>query len=156
MNLDKKFQQQLLIVAGLATTLILVSIKAVADVKKIKQKRMTAHPAAAAVPVSPEAAQGSPAATRPVIAPEELYDKLEKETESMELERDPFFPFSQIKPQGLDLRGIFWDEREPRVIIDGQLLRKGEKVGKYTVIEIRKDRVILDDGQVKKELMIEF
>ena len=153
MTLDKKSQQQLLIVAGLAGALVLVSLKAVADVKKIKQKRKAAPPAAAAVPVTPAA---SAAAARPTIAPEELYDKLEKETNSMELERDPFFVFTQAKPQGLDLHGIFWDAQEPRVIIDGQLLKKGEKVGKYTVIEIRKDRVILGDGQVEKELRIEF
>ena len=157
MSMDKKSQQQIMITMGLLPILALITFKSMSDIKRIKASHKK-PPSPAASPLTP----GAPVAAavmvpaHPTIPPDEIWDKLEKETLNMEVARDPFSVYSQLKAQGAVLSGIFWDEFEPRVIIDGMLLRKGEKVGKFTVLEIKRDRVILDDGQVQKELTIDY
>ena len=160
MNLDKKSQQQVMITLVLVPVLALITMKSLADIQKIKLSHKKA-PVVEASPFAPGAPGAGAAAAvavpmHPTIPPDEIYGKLEKETQNLEVNRDPFSVYSQAKIQGVVLSGIFWDEFEPRVILDGQLLRTGEKVGKYTVREIRRDRVIVDDGQTQKELTIDY
>lgn len=52
------------------------------------------------------------------------------------------------------LTGIIWDERSPRAIIDDIVVGVGEKVGKNTVVEIKKDMVILNDGVANSEIWL--
>ena len=157
MTMDKKSQQQMMITLGLVPVLALITFKSLSDIKKIK----ASHPKASPQTASPLAG-GAPApqavavVVHPTIPPDEIWDKLEKETLNMEVDRDPFSVYSPVKIQGVELSGIFWDEAEPRVILDGLLLKKGEKIGKFTVREIKKDRVIIDDGVNQKELTIEY
>ena len=161
MTLDKKSQKQMMITLALIPVLALITFKSMSDIKRIKESHKKPPSPPQASPVLPPGGipPGGPAAVvpaHPTIPPDEIWDKLEKETHSLEIERDPFSVYSPIKVQGAVLSGIFWDEFEPRVIIDGMLLRRGERVGKYTVRDIKKDRVLIDDGQTQKELTIEY
>jgi hypothetical protein len=87
-----------------------------------------------------------------------LYDTLEQQVKSIELKRDPFTAVpivSEKVPQsGVDLTGILWDKDKPLAIIDGEVVKKGERVGSKTIIDIKKDRVILSDGAVFSELKL--
>lgn len=46
----------------------------------------------------------------------------------------------------LKLSGILWDEKSPTTIIDGEVYKKGDKVGPFTIVDIQKDKVVLSDG----------
>ncbi|MFA5275537.1 MAG: hypothetical protein WC417_01410 [Candidatus Omnitrophota bacterium] len=71
--------------------------------------------------------------------------------------RDPFTMGAPIKPIGegsLDLKGIIWDEKLPLALINGRTVKIGDKVGSNTVVDIRKDSVVLNDGSRDWELKL--
>jgi len=48
----------------------------------------------------------------------------------------------------LDLSGIFWEDDEPMLIINGQVLKTGDVIAGFRVKEIRKDEsVLFKNGQ---------
>lgn len=55
---------------------------------------------------------------------------------------------------GLVLNGIMWDEKRPLVIINNDVIGIGGKVGENTVVDIKKDSVILTDGAGNFELRL--
>ena len=79
-----------------------------------------------------------------------------KRTEYPSWGRNPFLP------QGVEtsrvgkfiLHGISWDEKNPRAVINGQIVGVGHHVGEIEVVEIKKDRVTLSDGSTNFELRI--
>jgi len=88
----------------------------------------------------------------------ELFSRLEQETKDLELRRDPFTS-SLITPVEsssfrLYLTGILWDEKNPTAIINGKIIGIGDKVGGNSVVDIKKDRVILNDGFSDFELRL--
>lgn len=89
----------------------------------------------------------------------DLYNLLEQQSKSMELKRDPFTAVPIISEKtlqsGVDLTGILWDKDRPLAIIDGEIVKKGARVANKTIVEIKKDRVILSDGQMLTELRLE-
>jgi len=75
--------------------------------------------------------------------------------------RNPFFPKTPLTPSasatspssttalatpGLTLDGIMWDAENPRAMINGSLVGIGDKIYGNKVIDIKEDRVILNDG----------
>ncbi|NQT06972.1 MAG: hypothetical protein HQ575_05470 [Candidatus Omnitrophica bacterium] len=44
------------------------------------------------------------------------------------------------------LNGIIWDEDNPYAIINDEVVREGDKIRGYKVIEIKEGSVLLDDG----------
>ena len=88
-----------------------------------------------------------------------LYAKLEEQAKLIELKRDPFTAAPIVSEKtlqsGVDLTGILWDRDKPLAIIDGEIVKKGGRVGGKTIIEIKRDRVILSDGVVLSELKLE-
>lgn len=48
--------------------------------------------------------------------------------------------------QLVDLGGIAWSESEPFALLNGQVLGVGESIRAYRVSEIRRDRVVLEQG----------
>lgn len=64
--------------------------------------------------------------------------------------RNPFTKGAPIKTSSLE--GILWDEKVPMALISGETVKKGDKIGSSTVIDIQKDRVILNDGTKDIEL----
>jgi len=89
----------------------------------------------------------------------DLYVVLEQQAKSLELRRDPFTAAPILSANslqsGVNLTGILWDKDKPLAIIDGEVVKKGERIGPKTVVEIKRDRVILSDGQVFTELKLE-
>ena len=66
---------------------------------------------------------------------------------AVEWDRDPFARSPAAQSAGaLTLSGILWDAQAPIAIVNGQMLRAGEEVGGFRVVEIRQDRVIVTDG----------
>ncbi|MFH1771500.1 MAG: hypothetical protein ABH872_01675 [Candidatus Omnitrophota bacterium] len=69
--------------------------------------------------------------------------------------RNPFMlrPDKQ-RPPAVKLMGIIWD-KEPKAVLNGNLLGIGETINKVTIIDIKEDSVILNDGLKDFELYIE-
>lgn len=66
--------------------------------------------------------------------------------------RDPFALKAEEAIAGateLILNGIIWDDKRPYAIINGEIVGKGDKMGEITIMEIRKDSVIIDTGAEK-------
>ena len=69
--------------------------------------------------------------------------------------RDPFTRGAAMgELSGLQLSGILWDSNEPIAIINGQMVRVGEKLEGYRVVEIAKDRVSVTDGTQTFQIQI--
>lgn len=62
--------------------------------------------------------------------------------------RNPFKLFAApVKISiGFHLDGIIWDNRAPLAVINGNVVGSGDKVGTNTIVEIKQDIVILNDG----------
>ena len=76
-----------------------------------------------------------------------LYLKLEEETKSLDLMRDPFsMQPIKVTSDGLYLSGIAWEEKNSTAIINGKIVKAGDEIDGKTVVDIKKDRVILNDG----------
>ncbi len=70
--------------------------------------------------------------------------------------KSPFVPEEtsvEIKAK-LILNGIMWDEKKPLAIIDNEVLGIGGKIDEYTVKDIKKDSVTLNDGINDLELRL--
>ena len=68
--------------------------------------------------------------------------------------RNPFIPAGQRESFGLSLKGIIWDEEEPFAIINEKIVRKGDEIEGKKVIEIERDKVIMNDGKSNFELKL--
>ncbi|MFA6358223.1 MAG: hypothetical protein WCY09_06125 [Candidatus Omnitrophota bacterium] len=101
------------------------------------------------LPVSPESAVNS----------KDLYNLLLEQANLMELKRDPFtaapIVIKKNMQSGVALTGILWDKNKPLAIIDGEVVKIGQRVGDKTLIEIKRDRVILSDGETLSEVVLE-
>ncbi len=103
---------------------------------------------------------GSPAPARIAqgAGRDELYERLEQESQRFILQRDPFtiVPIVAAKPasEGISVRGIMWDPGHPMAIINDSVVKAGDTVGGATVVDIQKDRVIVHTGENYMELRI--
>lgn len=107
----------------------------------------------------PKAVESTGGAAVDISGSGSLYNLLEKESESLELKRDPFTSAPIINEKnmqsGFCLTGILWDKLKPLAIIDGQVAEKGDRIGNKEVVDIKRDRVILSDGQEFFEIKLE-
>ena len=76
-----------------------------------------------------------------------------KRTQFNTMQRSPFIP-KNGGPAGLNLNGIVWQKDRHRVIINNTILAVGEKIGENTIIDIRKNGVILSNGVKEFELKL--
>jgi len=63
--------------------------------------------------------------------------------------RDPFSGVIysvQGKDITLKFTGVLWDDNNPQALINGKIVGNNSTVGKYRVIKINRDSVILNDG----------
>ncbi|MBU0759919.1 MAG: hypothetical protein KKC66_04200 [Candidatus Omnitrophica bacterium] len=74
--------------------------------------------------------------------------------------RDPFSAVSTLSLStnisDMSLTGILWDDVAPLAMINDNLIGIGDKIGEYTVAEIKKDRVILTDGTNDYQLTLPY
>lgn len=87
-----------------------------------------------------------------------LYARLAEETKDLEFKRDPFLKLPMItseSSQGLYLSGILWDEVKPTAIINDEIVAVGSQIQGKRVIEILKNKVILEEDGLHIELILE-
>ncbi|MDP2929661.1 MAG: hypothetical protein Q8O01_06355 [Candidatus Omnitrophota bacterium] len=67
------------------------------------------------------------------------------------------FVSNKVKPAApkLVLSGIIWNNTKPRAMIGSAIVVKGDTIGENKVVEIKQDRVILNDGAKDFELKME-
>ena len=68
--------------------------------------------------------------------------------------RDPFSPLvsktglilipQEINFVNLKLHGIIYSEGKSLAVINGEVLRKGDKIGEYTILSISEEEVVLE------------
>jgi len=87
-----------------------------------------------------------------------LYAKLDAEGRLIKLKRDPFIgvminqdPDSKNMPV---LNGVIWSRDGAIAILNGNIVRQGDRVGSYLVAKIRENSVIVTDGQEAFELRL--
>ena len=63
--------------------------------------------------------------------------------------RDPFFAkeIFNNKSKSFILNGILWDEKHPKAVINENIVSIGDKLGDTKVVDIKKDKVILHNGE---------
>ena len=77
-----------------------------------------------------------------------------KKTKFTKWARDPFL-LKGTASSASGLTGIIWDEKSPKALIDDDIVGIGDKWGGNTVIDIKQDRVILNDGTKDFELRLQ-
>lgn len=62
--------------------------------------------------------------------------------------RNPFIlkGVAGVPGEGLALGGIMWNEKNPKAMISNSIVGVGDKVGENTIVGIKRDRVILNNG----------
>lgn len=93
------------------------------------------------------------------IPVKDIYGTLEEKSKNLELKRDPFslapiIPLEKYS-SGIYLNGILWDKSCPMAIINDQIVKIGDTVSGKIVVDIKQDRVILNDGNKDFELRLE-
>lgn len=69
--------------------------------------------------------------------------------------RNPFVIPSSGGPQRFILNGIVWDAARPSAIINGEIVEKGGRIGPCIVLDIKPDKVFLNDGTRDLELRLD-
>ena len=112
---------------------------------------MTARPKKK-LAVSPETAQtAGPPAPKEVLTVERQY----KRSAYKSWKRSPFVPTGTSTSSSLTVSGIIWSKDKPKAMVGDAMVVKGDKVGGNTVVDIKPDRVILNDGTKDFELKLE-
>ena len=90
-----------------------------------------------------------------------VYDKLREDRVKLwekEWGRDPFIPQAStqsiVKAVNLTLKGILWDEKSPKAIVNEKTLFKGDTIYGYTVMDIKPRSVTLKTGEKTIELQV--
>lgn len=78
------------------------------------------------------------------------------EGKNLTWKRCPFcgVSYSQDTTGDFGISGIIWDEVNPQTIINGEILGEGDRIGKFQIERIEKQKVILSDGTKTIELSI--
>ena len=148
--MDKQ-KKQLIITAGLILVMVVVwanTFKTISNRKKIKK-------AAPVVSVPAVVSVTDKAPSAPIKKPV-IIQRVENE-DDITWGRCPFSGkifYGEAKALDLKLTGILWDEDNPQAIINDEIREKGDKVGKFKIIEILPEKVIVSDGTEKFELKI--
>ena len=138
-------------------TSILLVIFAISFTKNVLLRKKAAPPPPA---VSTNATQGMTDQLI-IVTNIRVYDKLRKERIALwerEWGRDPFVPQQAlstiIKAVNLTLKGILWDEKTPKAIVNEKILLEGDTIYGYTVVKIKQRSVVLKTGEKNIELQV--
>ncbi len=146
-----KHKKQLIITAGL----ILVMVVAWANTFKLIANRKKTKKAPVAISAPAAASDSNKAPSAPIKKPV-IIQRVEDE-EDLSWGRCPFSGkvyYGESKALDLKLSGVLWDQDNPQAIINGEILEVGQRIGKFTIIEIHSEGVIISDGTSKFELKI--
>lgn len=86
-----------------------------------------------------------------------LTQRVAKRTNYASWSRNPFTlqKTSSKAFKGLILDGIIWDKEKPMALINGEIVKIGDSVSANLVVDIKQDRVILNDGAKDFELKLD-
>lgn len=88
----------------------------------------------------------------------DLFKMQEEESRNLELERDPFavgsITSSETSSSEIQLNGILWDKSGSLAIINHTIVKIGDKIGENTLVDIKEDGIILNDGSHDFELKL--
>lgn len=149
-NLDEKTKIEIAITSIMVIALVIIlgnSIKTILRTKK----------AVKSPPLAPVALREIAKREMSISDKSEQIESLYREAEARRAEkdlpwgRDPFAMKISLQETSwglsdLKLEGIMWDEKNPCAIINGEVVKKDDKLGKNTVVQIEKDGVIISDG----------
>lgn len=109
-----------------------------------------------AVPVSPRPEVARQSAGMQATGRTSGIKRRAKRTKFTSWSRSPFIPkeIPGTPSSGLNLKGIMWNEKNPKAMIGDAILGKGDKIGDNTVVEVKKDRIILNDGVQNFEIKL--
>lgn len=144
--MDKK-RIEIIITSGLAVVLIFVWI---GSFKKIVAKRKQNQPAVKQTIGLVQTESKGDAASKPFV----------DRQENLSWVRCPFsgkiYRSAVKEDQELKLEGVNWDTASPMAVINGLILTVGDEINGKTIIDIREDRVILNDGTKDLELLLNY
>ncbi len=147
MIIDKQ-KKQIIIIGILLIPFLLFWLKAFKTIKK----RRGFQPKIKVSQLSPERLKSALSQVQEIQLDDDQKD------ESLKWVRCPFsgkiYSSQSRSIVDLQLNGILWDETDPKAIINGKIRGRGEAIGKYTVIDIEKNKVSLSDGLETFELKI--
>ncbi|MCX5701199.1 MAG: hypothetical protein NTZ63_06640 [Candidatus Omnitrophica bacterium] len=142
--MDKK-RIQIIITIFLGIVMIFLWINSIKTVSKKVSANKAVVQASKVVAPAPVVAQVQP------VKAKEVSDWL----------RDPFSGKSYVKvhkedsnPRALDLTGIMWDTNKPVALVNGRVVGIGGTVVGNTVVDIKPDRVVFNDGENDFEIKI--
>lgn len=69
--------------------------------------------------------------------------------------RNSFVPAGTSTSTNLVLSGIIWNKDKPKAMIGDMIVAKGDSINNNKVVDIRPDKVILNDGVKDFELKLE-
>ena len=83
-------------------------------------------------------------------------ERNKKRTEFTSWGRNPFVlqPIASQGTKAISLNGILWDSSKPKAVVNGKIVGVGDKVSKYSVVDIKQDKIILNDGTKNFELRL--
>ena len=61
---------------------------------------------------------------------------------------------SEEKAPGIFLNGIVWDQKKPQAIINGSIVEAGDEIAGFTVIEIKQNAVVINNGAGNLEVKL--
>lgn len=139
----------------ISITIFLVVVLLFAVARAIKRPKKEGQPSLA----KQEALQKQTPIAEVKVPPKDLFFKLEEEAKGLALKNDPFSaaPIAALDKKAsvdLQLSGIVWDKISPTAIINGRIVDKGDKILGNVVVEIKQDRIILNDGSRNFELKL--
>ncbi|MBP7088440.1 MAG: hypothetical protein KBB01_03990 [Candidatus Omnitrophica bacterium] len=65
------------------------------------------------------------------------------------------FYTTQDGVSNLNLSGILWDEVDPQAVINQEIFKREDKIGNYVIVDIQRNKVILNDGEKNLELKLQ-
>lgn len=138
--MDKK-RIEIIVTSILGLVFILIAANSCRVLKKRSAAAPSARPAAV---IQPQA---------PVAQPKATLAGQNKTGSSVQLQwgEDPFsgkvyLKLTEDKEAEFVVSGIVWDENRPTAIINNKVCETGSRVGGYTVVAIKQDRLVLSDG----------
>jgi hypothetical protein len=150
--MDKKTKIQI-VITGVLIVILLCAINN-ARITMIKSKELTKKTSPSDIldnNESPSSQVESIADSAKGAGGEVSYKKLLKTNTDLSLSRDPF-SYRSIKhstsgfSSSTGLSAILWNKDQSLAVINHKVVKKGDQVGHNTIIEIRVDRIIFNDG----------
>lgn len=149
----EKNKRNILIAGVLSVVLVLLVLR---DVLFVNPSR---HSSPIAAPSAQASGVGNLSALVSMRQNEAIY-KDQWKLWNEDLARNPFIPEATsvsvqvTETDQLVLQGIFWDEANPKAVLNDKMLSKGDTLGNYKVMEIKPGSVVLRTGEKNIEIRV--